>query len=159
MVNSQGILIALRRIMRAVVLHSKKLEKEAGLTVPQILILQAIRERGSLPINQIARGVSLSQATVASVLHRLEKKDLLRRDRDPQDRRVVSISLTQAGKEQLENAPGLLQEDFVARFDELESWEQKMLTASVERVASMMEAHDADASPILQVGEIDSDRP
>ncbi len=52
------------------------------------------------------------------------------------------------------NAPELLQEEFVSKFNELESWEQKMLTSAVERIASIMDAETVDASPILQVGEI-----
>ena len=151
---SNNILIALRRIMRAIDLHSKKLERSAGLTVPQILILQAIGEAGGLGVSEIARRVSLSQATVTSVIDRLVKKGLVTRDRSHSDRRVVTITLTAEGAGQLEKAPGLLQEEFVTRFDALEPWEQKMLTAAVERIASIMDAQTVDASPILQVGEI-----
>jgi len=151
---STDILVALRRIMRAIDLHSKKIEHSAGLTVPQILILQKIEEAGSLGVSEIARRVSLSQATVTSVIDRLVRKDLVTRERDHTDRRVVNISLTKRGAEQLEGAPGLLQEEFINRFDTLEPWEQKMLTAAVERIASIMDAEEVDASPILQVGEI-----
>ena len=152
--ESKEILVALRRIMRAIDLHSKQLEKQAGLTVPQILVMQAIDESGQLPVSEIARQVALSQATVTSVLDRLEKKGFVKRARSSKDRRVVSVSLTVAGSTCVDNAPDLLQEDFVARFDQLESWEQKMLTAAVERIAALMDAEQVDASPILQVGEI-----
>jgi hypothetical protein len=54
----------------------------------------------------------------------------------------------------LRSAPSLLQEEFVARFEQLEGWEQKMLTAAVERIAAIMDAEAVDASPILQVGDI-----
>ena len=151
---STDILTALRRIMRAIDLHSKKLEHSVGLTVPQILILQTVGEAGSLGVSEIARRISLSQATVTSVIDRLVRKELVTRDRNTSDRRVVSIALTEKGAEQLEDAPGLLQEEFVTRFGALEPWEQKMLTAAVERIASIMDAETVDASPILQVGEI-----
>ncbi|MEJ2402424.1 MAG: MarR family transcriptional regulator [Xanthomonadales bacterium] len=151
---SEDILIALRRIMRAIDLHSKKLERSAGLTVPQILILQTIGEADSLGVSEIARRVSLSQGTVTSIIDRMVRKDLVQRTRNDADRRVVSISLTGAGAKQLDLAPGLLQEEFISRFDALESWEQKMLTAAVERIAAIMDAESVDASPILQTGEI-----
>jgi DNA-binding MarR family transcriptional regulator len=153
-VQSKEILTALRRIMRAIDLHSKQLEKQAGLTLPQILVLQSVEEAGSLPVSEIARAVSLSQATVTSVLDRLARKNLIRRERNSTDRRKVTVTLTKAGTDKVNDAPGLLQEDFVERFEQLEPWEQKMLIAALERIASLMDAQQVDASPILQVGEI-----
>jgi DNA-binding MarR family transcriptional regulator len=153
-VDSKEILVALRRITRAIDLHSKKLERQVGLTVPQILILQAVDEEGSLSVKELARRVSLSQATVTSVLDRLVKKDLVQRERNLTDRRSVSILLTREGKAQIENAPELLQEDFISSFEQLEPWEQKMLTSAVERIAAIMDAEKVDAAPILQVGDI-----
>ena len=153
-VDSREILIALRRIMRAVDQHSKQLERRIGLTVPQILVLQAVGEAGSLQISKLAQRVSLSQATVTSILDRLERKKLLSRKRNSQDRRVVTVSLTAQGARQIENLPGLLQENFVERFDGLEPWEQTMLTAAVQRIAAMLDAREVEASPILQPGDI-----
>jgi DNA-binding MarR family transcriptional regulator len=151
------ILIALRRIMRAVDLHSKKLERRVGLTVPQILVLQAVADAGGLAVSELARRVALSQATVTAILDRLERKDLLKRQRGLRDRRVVTVSLTAAGGKQVGRLPELLQDDFVNRFDGLENWEQAMLTASVQRIAAILDTEDVDASPILQLGEIEAD--
>ncbi len=153
--DSDEILISLRRIMRAIDLHSKRLERQAGLTVPQLLILHAISRAGRLPVSAIAREVSLSQGTVTSVLDRLEHRGLILRSRDSADRRVVSISLTGTGRHAVEEAPGLLQQEFVDRYDTLPDWEQKMLAASVQRIAALMDADEVSAAPILEVGEID----
>jgi DNA-binding MarR family transcriptional regulator len=152
--TSQQILVALRRIMRAIDLRSKHLEKLVGLTVPQLLVLQQLQAGHELSVSEIARGVNLSQSTVTSMLHRLEAKGLVTRKRNEDDRRKVRICLTREGREQVRDAPGLLQEEFVNRFEMLEPWEQKMLTSSVERIAAIMDAEAVDASPILQVGEI-----
>lgn len=146
--------------MRAIDLHSKKLERRAGLTVPQILVLQALDEAGPMQVSELARRVSLSQATVTSMLDRLGRKKLLERSRDARDRRVVTVSLTADGVREVEHLPALLQEDFVNRFERLEPWEQSMLTAAVQRIASILDAQEVDASPILQVGDIEpSTRP
>ena len=140
--------------MRAVDLHSKRLERQAGLTVPQILIMQAVQEAGVLQVSEIARRVSLSHSTVTSVLDRLEKKEVVQRNKIETDHRVVRVTLTIKGMEQITNAPELLQKDFVDRFQHLELWEQTMLTSAVQRIASLMDAQTVDASPILQAGEI-----
>jgi DNA-binding MarR family transcriptional regulator len=157
-VDSKEVLTALRRITRAIDLHSKNLERKVGLTVPQILVMQTIDEGGSLPVSEIARRVSLSQATVTSILQRLERKGLTIRERNANDRRVVIVALTESARAQIADAPELLQEDFISRFEKLEPWEQKMLTAAVERIASLMDAEEVDASPILQAGEILRDK-
>jgi len=140
--------------MRAIDLHSKKLERSAGLTVPQILLLQALGEAGCTPVSELARLINLSQATVTSILDRLGRKKLVVRNRDSADRRVVTVSLTPEGARCIEQLPALLQEDFVNRFDQLEPWEQSMLTAAVQRIAAVLDATEVDASPILQTGEI-----
>lgn len=152
--NAKQVLVALRRITRAIDLHSKRLERSAGLTVPQLLVLDALAEQGSLSVSEIARQVNLSQGTVTSLLDRLETKVFVRRTRGEADRRRVDISLTDAGRSTLASAPALLQDAFIERFDDLEDWEQKMLTAAVERIAGLMDAESVDASPILQVGDI-----
>jgi len=40
------VLVALRRIMRASSLHSRKLGKSVGLTVPQLVVIRAIGHEG-----------------------------------------------------------------------------------------------------------------
>lgn len=150
-----SVLVALRRIMRATDLYSKQLSKTAGLTSPQLLILQAIHESGDVTIGTIARQVSLSQATVTTILDRLEKRGLAYRVRSTVDKRKVHAQLTEDGLSVLEGAPTPLQESFVDRFQDLDEWEQSMITSSLQRVADMMDAGEIDASPVLHVGMID----
>lgn len=155
--KSNEILVALRRIMRAISLRSKQLEKQVGLTVPQLLVMQNLEEAGELSVSDIARRVSLSQGTVTSVIDRLQAKGLLERVRSQSDKRKVSVSLSAEGRRQVLAAPGLLQEEFISRFEQLEDWERKMLTSAVERIASLMDAGTVDASPILDVGAMITD--
>ena len=147
-------LVGLRRIMRAIDLRSKQLEKQVGLTVPQLLVLQQLHGAGELSVNEIARGVNLSQGTVTAMLLRLESKGILTRNKREDDRRKSSICLTKKGIDQLLAAPELLQKEFISKFDELESWEQKMLVSAVERIAALMDIETVDASPILEAGDI-----
>lgn len=149
------VLVAMRRIMRATDLYSKQLSKFAGLTAPQLLILQAIRDSGDVTIGTIARQVSLSQATVTTILDRLEKRELVYRQRSTVDKRKVHAHLTELGAAALDQAPTLLQQSFIERFQELKDWEQTMITAALQRVADMMDAGAIDASPVLHVGMID----
>jgi len=114
-----------------------------------LLVMQTISYTESVTAGQIARDVNLSQATVTSILDRLEKKAYLQRERSKQDKRKVFICLTTAGDQVLEKAPTLMQESFILRFNRLEEWEQNLTLSSLQRVAEMMQAGDLDAAPLL----------
>lgn len=150
--QEEKVLISLRQIIRATDLYSRQLSKKVGLTAPQLLILQAIRNLGAVSISKLSGEVSLSQATVTNILDRLESRELVARHRSTQDKRVVHATLTDAGASMLDQAPTPLQDLFNQRFGALESWEQSMIVAALQRVAAMMNAEDIDASPLLHVG-------
>lgn len=151
----QEVLVALRRVIRATDLQSKHLVKTASLTAPQLMILQTLRDKGAVPIGELADGISLSQATVTSILDRLEKKGYIARERSQQDKRKVLAQITASGLDKLKTAPTLLQESFIKQFSNLQEWEQTMIISALQRVARMMDAHDIDASPFLDVGALD----
>lgn len=149
------VLVALRRVIRATDLHSKRLAKTTGLTAPQILLLQTIRDKGEVTIGEIANSMSLSQATVTSIIDRLEKRSLVNRQRSLEDKRKVHAHLTDAGLATLKDAPMPLQDHFARQFGDLQDWEKTMIISSLQRVAQMMDAHHIDASPVLDVGTLD----
>lgn len=152
-VNSiEEVLVALRRVIRATDLHSKHLAKTTGLTAPQILLLQTIRDKGEVTIGELANKMSLSQATVTTILDRLEKRKLVFRERSKQDKRKVHAYLTDEAFETLKNAPMPLQAAFTRQFNDLNEWEQTMIISSLQRVAQMMDAQHIDASPVLDIG-------
>ncbi|MGD8326802.1 MAG: MarR family transcriptional regulator [Sphingomonadales bacterium] len=156
MADYDDILIALRRITRAIDLHSKNLVRSSGLTAPQILVLQSVRRHGKAKPSIIAKDILLSQATVTSILDRLEKAKLITRERSTDDRRIVEVLLTESGAQKLLAAPELLQSGFLREYRKLNDWERTQLTASLQRIATMMDAEDIDAAPILALGDIQS---
>jgi len=149
----QGVLVSLRRIIRATDMQSKRMEKLCGLTIPQIMILRAIQELGDVTVKRLSAEVSLSQATVTTILNRLETRGLVERVRGEEDKRVVNARLTHSGGGTLATAPLLLHEKFIERFESLESWEQTQLLSSMQRIAAMMDAEQIDASPLLDVNQ------
>jgi DNA-binding MarR family transcriptional regulator len=153
--KAEDVLIALRRVIRATELHSKQLIKTATVTAPQLLLMQAIQRQENAIISKLAQDVSLSQATVTTILDRLEKRELIYRQRSEQDKRKVHVHLTKKGHEILRNAPTALQNQFVQKFDALQDWEQTMILTALQRIAHMMDAQYIDASPFLATGELD----
>jgi DNA-binding MarR family transcriptional regulator len=153
------VLVSLRQIIRATDLYSRQLSKRAGLTAPQLLILQAIRALGAVSLSKLSQQVSLSQATVTTIIDRLEARGLVTRHRSAEDKRVVHATLTDAGETMVLKAPTPLQDVFSQRFAALDDWEQSMIVAALQRVATMMNAEDIDASPMLHVGVADQPAP
>ncbi len=145
------VLVALRRVIRATDLHSRHLAKTTGLTSPQILLLQTIRDQGQVTIGELATDISLSQATVTSILDRLEKRELVYRERSCTDKRKVHAHLTSAGMEVLKHAPVPLQEQFTREFGALQEWEQAMIIASLQRIAGMMDKGQLNVSSVLDL--------
>lgn len=158
MKKHEQLLIALRRIIRAVDIQSRKLMKVTGLTGPQLLIMKAVEELGEVTTGSIARHVNLSHATVTSILDRLVKRGFVIRTRNTSDKRIVNVNLTSEGCIALEQAPTLLQDDFAERFQQLKDWEQSLLLSSVQRLAELMDAQGIEASPLLEINPISTDR-
>ncbi|MBU2916763.1 MarR family winged helix-turn-helix transcriptional regulator [Psychrosphaera sp. F3M07] len=152
----EELFVSIRQIIRAIDLRSKKLSKAVGITGPQLLVLQEVLAAPGLTSKQVADGINLSQATVTSILDRLEAKQLLVRKRDSVDRRKVSLYLTDQGHLTLNDAPKAMEDSFIEKFENIENWEQTLLLSSVQRIASMMNAEELDAAPMLKIGEIDS---
>lgn len=152
---AEQMLVALRRVMRAVDLHSRRLMQSHGLTGPQALVLQEAVKGVSISAGELAVRVSLSQATVTDILNRLEQRGLLARERSERDRRKVMVRPTPAGGEVIAAAPPLLQETFVRRFGDLKSWEQMLLLSSLQRIAELMDAEQLDAAPLLTGGAVE----
>jgi DNA-binding MarR family transcriptional regulator len=145
------VLVALRRIIRATDLHSKRLLKISGLTTPQVIVLQSIRDLGEVNAGQISAHVSLSQGTVTSILDRLEKHGLIERYRSLTDRRVVHARLTAAGRTVLRKGPALLHERFIEAFEGLSRSRQNEIMTTLNEVAEMMGAGNLDAAPLLDI--------
>jgi len=143
------VLVCLKRITRGIDLHSRRVVERYGLTVPQLIVLKELTSHGEMPVGRLAAAVSLSQATVTGILHRLKFRQLVVTNRDQTDRRRVLVHATQLGADTLRDAPSLLQERFVSEFRRLEDWEQTLILSSLQRVVTMMEAERIEAAPVL----------
>jgi DNA-binding MarR family transcriptional regulator len=147
---------ALRRIIRAIDLHSRSLVQRFGLTGPQLLVLKTLAVDAPRTVTAIAEAVNLSQATVTGILDRLERKGMVTRTRSDTDRRKVLVAPTLRAGQALAEAPPLLQEHFVAAFTGLPDWQQTQILSSLQRIVALMEAGDLEAGPILTTGPVDA---
>lgn len=153
--RSDTALIALRRILRATELNSRLLASQTGLTTSQFIILQIIGQGSKVLPSSVAKSAGLTQATVTALVDKLERNGLVTRRRDTEDRRRIWIEITAAGKKALADSPDLLQDRFQVAFRKLPDWEQAMVITALERVSGMLDAGAIDASPVLDIGDLD----
>jgi DNA-binding MarR family transcriptional regulator len=150
------ILAAIRRIIRAIDLQSRRLVDEFGLTGPQLVTLEAAAELGPVSAGALAKAVHLSRPTLTGILDRLERRAFITRERDQRDRRSWTVTVTAAGHKILEKTPSLLQDRFRSELAKLEEWEQTLTLGTLQRIASMMEAEELDAAPVLVTGRVEA---
>lgn len=135
----EEVLSTLRRIIRAIDLHSRQLALRYGLTGPQLILLQELARLREVSVGSLAKKVSLSNGTVTDILDRLEKRGFVTRSRSEADKRRVYAHITERGQQVLQESPPLLHENFSADFERLQDWEQSLILSSLQRVAGMME--------------------
>lgn len=148
------ILRSLRRISRAIDLHSKHLAATFGLTGPQLVCLRVVGRHKQLTPSELAQEVSLSKPTVTGIVDRLVTRQLLLRERTSKDRRLVTVRLTPAGEDLVSAAPSPLQERFAQRLSSLGDDERENISAALEKIVSMMDGEDIDAAPVLEAAVV-----
>lgn len=152
--RAEAVLVSLRRIIRATDLHSRRLSMVSGMTIPQIVALQAIRDLGEVTLGKLAQHMSLSLSTATTIFDRLERRGLVERYRSAVDRRVVHARLTRDGRKVLRKAPALLHDRFTERFSTLGTADQDRIVGTLREVAEMMGADELDVAPVLDVGPL-----
>jgi DNA-binding MarR family transcriptional regulator len=148
------VLTTIRRLVRAIDLHSRQLVRSHGLTSPQALALNTLIRNGDCTVGGLAKQLNLSQATLTDILNRLVKRGLVQRRRSTLDKRRVLVTATWQARELLKDAPPLLQERFLVEFRNLADWEQSLLLSSLQRIAAMMDAEHIEAAPVLSNGQM-----
>lgn len=92
------------RLRVAVARLARVLRQQAGtgLSPTQHSALVTIERSGPVSIGDLAEAEQVSAPTATRVVDRLEAAGLVRRTRCPEDRRVVRVALTPAGRRRLE---------------------------------------------------------
>jgi DNA-binding MarR family transcriptional regulator len=140
----RDIIYQIRRLMQAGELFTKELNKTYQVSAPQLHCLLALHENGPLPPSQIARHIMVKSSTVTGIIDRLEQKGFVERLRNSPDRRVITIQLTEAGKELAHNAPPPIQHKIVDGIKKLPEGEIKQIILSLSKLTHMLDVYDLE---------------
>jgi len=92
--------VFMRRSMRNFILYSK----QQGLTMSQIGALFHLQRNGACGVSDIADHLGVSNAAASQLLERLVQQDMVTRSEAPHDRRVKQITLTEKGRQALDES-------------------------------------------------------
>jgi DNA-binding MarR family transcriptional regulator len=143
----ERVIIALRRITRAVDIHSDFMQRNFGLTGPQLTILRVVNRLQPVSAGELAKSANFNRGTLTGILDRLELNGFVSRNRYAPDRRSVILKLTAAGRRVLAEAPYLLRDRFLQELNQMTSPEQAALLNTLEKTASLMEADSPGEVP------------
>ena len=81
--------------------------READLTPPQYFVLTLLWEKDGRPLKELAAAANSSPATMTGIVDTLERKGLVAREPNPDDRRSLLVSLTGEGWSLKDSTPTL----------------------------------------------------
>jgi DNA-binding MarR family transcriptional regulator len=108
-VTAPSLLYAVKQVELAVRAHLDELLRPSGITALQYTALTVLRRRDGLSSAQLARNSFVTAQSMSDLVTALERRGLISRQRDPENRRRMVISLTGAARELLAEYDGPVQ--------------------------------------------------
>jgi len=133
--------------------ESKKIQKEYGVSIPQVLCLNFLRDSPQFQSTQgdIRKFLNLNSSTASGIINRLEKKGYIARLPKSGDKRVVNISLTSAGDKLLKNIPSLLHEQLTTKLQTLDARSLQQIEESLNTLIKLLDLQSVEASPLITI--------
>lgn len=99
----------LHKASRQITVYLEARTRDLGVSPVEGHVLTYLRSYAPTPIGELVRVFGLKQSTFTSLLDRLEKAGLVRREINPGDRRSFLIDLSDSGRELAERLNRLLE--------------------------------------------------
>lgn len=105
-----SLLYMVKQVELVVRSHLDELVKPSGITALQYTALTVLERHDGLSAAQLARDSFVTAQSIADLVRSLESRGLVRRERNPRNRRELLILLTDAGRELLTRHAGPVRE-------------------------------------------------
>jgi DNA-binding MarR family transcriptional regulator len=135
-------LLSIRRTSDRLQHHSVQLFKPHGVTPTQYNVLRILRGAGDngLRCSEIGERLVSSDPDITRLLGRLQKQKLIKRKRDPKDKRVIYATITAEGQRLLKEMDPTLNEDIRHMFKHMTREKLTTLVALLEEVRDQLSA-------------------
>ena len=104
----------IRAVVRALRINTRAIEKQMGISLAQLWVLQILDQGPADSLNELALATATHQSSVSVVVRRLVERALVTRTTVSADKRRVRIELTDAGRSLLSKAPPTVQVALIA---------------------------------------------
>ncbi|WP_342436179.1 MarR family transcriptional regulator [Paenibacillus sp. FSL L8-0436] len=105
------------------------------LTDAQLTVLELLQEHDAMKPSDLAPHLATSPAAVTMLLDRMEKHNLIVRERDAADRRIVWVSITENGQKETERGLQIRSDFFAEALDPISSHNQQLLLYLMGKMA------------------------
>nr|WP_239583408.1 MarR family transcriptional regulator [Metabacillus iocasae] len=106
----------------------------AELSPNEFMTLRMLKDLGPQKVTDISKRLNVSASHITAVTDLLISKEFVERKRSEQDRRIVEIVLTEAGKEVFERVEQKKQDYFFDRFQHFTDEEIKIIITLFEKI-------------------------
>ena len=130
--------VAINSIYRGIN-NTLKNQVHPDITADQFSILQYIHHQQACTSTQISTVFGVGKSAVTAVINRLDEKELIERKRDPKDRRIIELSLTEVGEQLVKQTERELYRIIGEKLSHFDKVEIENYIYALERLASLME--------------------
>jgi DNA-binding MarR family transcriptional regulator len=142
----KDVIYSIRRLMQAGELYTKELNKIYNISSAQLNCLLSLYENGPLPPSQIAKLIMINSSTVTGIIDRLEQKGLVKRLRISDDRRIITVELTENGKVLAEHAPPPIQWKIIDGLNKASERDVKRIASTLIKLTNMLDVQDLEVT-------------
>ncbi|MEF2964246.1 MarR family transcriptional regulator [Paenibacillus sp. M1] len=124
----------LNRIVKDYETHMEQ-ELAPALTMSQLAVLELLEAEGSLKPSDLIPFLATTPAAVTMLLDRMERGELIVRQRDEGDRRIVWVSITDKGKQEAERGVRVREQYLGGVLDRISTHNQQLLVYLMGKIA------------------------
>ena len=110
-----------RAAMTALKCASSERLLRVGISMAQLHILYTLQRTGEMPMSRLADVLNVSLSNATGLIDRIEERGFVERTRVPEDRRIVLIRVTDAGRRMLDEVDAIVatcrEHDLAAHLD------------------------------------------
>ncbi len=148
-----------RQIFSSAQQHFRRIEDQCGISGAQLWALKEVAGHPGQRVSDLARAMSVHLSTASNLLDKLTKRNLVRRERNDPDQRIVRLFLTEEGMRIVANAPGPARGVLPEALSRMQDAALDDLSRSLSLLLSTMELRDDEAAMKPLSSLISSDLP
>ena len=142
-----------RLIFKSVKKHFLWVEQQTGVSGAQLWALAAVVEKPGLKVTELAEALAIHQSTTSNLIDKLVKQLFLRRERGPEDQRLVRLYPEPKGMRLVKRSPKPLHGVLPDALGRISASDLNRLNVLLSAVVGKMKVRDASgkSTPLADI--------